>query len=144
MSLFDHIDDTLQPFPGALCIANVLIKNLDQEASDKPRPVVLSRQRPDGGWLAWGLTNLDRYRDGTHRVPATGMDQCGMPVGYVFGGHAVQLPPEDIYGVVWAAPRVLLEVCCEQEKGMPRGRGKLVAYQLHEQHVADHWVWPKP
>ncbi len=146
-ALLSHCID-YAPFPGALAVACVRRINEAKERvepdSDKPRPVVLSRVRPNGWWMAWGLTGNSHFRDGTRRAEAPCLDQVGLAPGYIWGGHVVQLPPEDVLGVVWAAPHELILACALHEKGLTRAMAHAIARSLHDANVENNWVWPKP
>jgi len=146
-SLRSHCID-YAPFPGALAIVYVRamreMADRPELASDKPRPAVLSRCKPNGWWLAWGLTTNSTFQDGTPRQRAPGMEQCGLQPGYVWGGHVVQLPPEDVVGVVWAAPHELLLAVALHERGITRGQAIIIAGSLSAQNVNNNWTWPKP
>jgi hypothetical protein len=146
-SLRSHCID-FAPFPGALAIVYVRAVNEAKTnpalVSDKPRPAVLSREKPNGWWLCWGLTGNSTFQDGVHRQRAPGLELCGLQPGYIWGGHAVQLPPEDIVGVVWAAPRELILACASNERGLSQSLAVAIARDLHEQHLESNWTWPKP
>ncbi len=145
--LTDHCID-IAPFPGALAV--VSIRPMHQVKTDptleveKPRPAVLSRLKPDGQWIVWGLTGKATFEDGSPRKRAPGLELCGLAPGYVWGGHAAVVPEEDVIGVVWAAPYELLLACATSEHGLHRSMAVAIAYGLHRENEEHNWLWPKP
>lgn len=131
----------VDPFPGAVVIARVSMANAGEEFG-KRRPVVLIRD--DGPWWdASCLTTRSLYGKGEPRTPAAGGELVGLTGNFVWGGlHRVH--EADVSGVVWAAPREMLDACLSVARMFgPEYSGRYVD-MLHGEHVAAGWYWPKP
>lgn len=141
-SFTEHLLSDTAPFDGAVALAPIHGPE-GQYGSSKIRPVVLCRQDGDR-WMTWGLTSLDRYKDGKRRIRARRLTDVGLGPGYVWGKTLIRVPADDIVGVVWAAPVELLESCVEtgtRIKGWSDPAGWV--REVHEDHSAAGWWWPK-
>lgn len=89
--------------------ANVLASKVNGNWGGKDRPVVLVAPCFSGWWVA-GLTTLDHYGSGGPRQRVPNPTACGLRDGigsYLWGGHLVRIPQDDIREFIGRADEAL-------------------------------------
>lgn len=151
--LSDHIQGGIEPFPGAVVVARItspkmaVKQNRPELAEGKLRPCVLKGEiehGPKAGqWVTWGLTTLTHFREGQPRLAASGIEKVGLGDGYCWGGAPVVIMPDQIVGVVWAAPPELVLSCAMADKTMGEAGSRLAAERISRDIEEAGWYWPK-